>query len=1146
LFGLLVLNAGRVVSTDRLVDELWGESPPPTVDTALQGLVSKLRARLEPDRKRGEPPRLLLTRQPGYLLAVEPTHIDAHRFRRLVVDAEDADPREALNLLRTALDLWRGQALADFTYEPFAQADIAALEELRLTALEKRVEADLALGRHREVIGDLETLVVEHPLRERLRELLMLALYRSGRQAEALEVYADVRLTMVDELGLDPGPSLQRLEELILGQDASLDLQETAVTSAAAAEWLTEERKTVTVLAADVAVSTGDGDEPDPETARRILDRVHREASGVVTGHGGTVEQMLGTTLVGLFGIPRAREDDAVRAVRAAVDLRHLISALNNQLGPAVVMRTRTGIDTGEVVVGETARTTTGGSVVSAGRLQRAADEDQILIGEATRLLIGKAALLEGVDGRAIADYGRPAWRVLDLAPASAVTPVESRLVDREHELEELIAGYRIAVEEQSPYRLTVLGEPGIGKSRLAREVVSRLTDEARVLTGRCPSSGEGVSFWPLREIVQAVAPGLEKDALLRLLGDEDDAEPIADHVLSAIGAAHTQANPSALFPMLRRFFESLARPRPLVLILEDVHWAQSTFLDLVEYLTERVRASVLFLCMARPELVDERPGWVGGSRATGLTLRPLGVENSRDLATIRLSGRMVPARVIDEVLERAQGNPFFVEQLVASIGEQGEVSLPPTVEALLAARIDRLGPAERDLARSASVLGHHFSKDAVIALLPESARRHALKHLRTLERKEFVDSLSSHEEISFRHALVQQAAYRSLTKKTRAELHEGAAAWMESRPEEMDETMGHHLELAYQYRRELGDSDAAALGLRAGEKLAAAGLRSFGRFDAGAAENLLSRARTLLPSGHPEAETVSFRLAEAYETMGRHDDADAILTDLLDKASDEETRVTLKLERAWVRLATGPDPTPLHEMSELAQDALGRFEREETRMLPLFILGEVARRTGRITEMEKTMRQALRYADRSSSTRYQLGARRMLATALDEGLTPVGQCIAECERLVVLRGSENGAVLPILGRLQAMNAQFDLAREMIAKAETLLLERNRARRPLGLVWKRSAEVEILASELEAAEDWLRKAVDLNLAMGIQEETSEAAALLSRVLFQTGRPDEAARMAELSQTQAPSLWPRVGRTPKQSGSARRPSNWCRP
>ncbi|HZD24528.1 MAG TPA: BTAD domain-containing putative transcriptional regulator [Acidimicrobiia bacterium] len=564
LLGLLVLNAARVVSTDRLIDELWGESPPPTVDTALHGLVSQLRARLEPDRKRGEPPRLLLTRQPGYLLAVEPSHIDADRFRRLVVDAEDAEPRQALGLLRTALDLWRGQALADFTYEPFAQADIAALEELRLIALEKRVEAELALGRHREVIGELEALVAEHPLRERFREHLMLALYRSGRQARALEVYADLRLTLVDELGLDPGPSLQSLEELILRQDAYLDLQETAVTSAASAQWLTEERKIVTVLAADVAVSKGDAHEPDPEIARGILDRVHREASGVVTGHGGTVEHMLGTTLVGLFGIPRAREDDAVRAVRAAVDLRHLISALNNQVGHDVVLRTRTGIDTGEVVVGETARTTTGSTVGSAGRLQQGADEGQILVGEATRLLIGKAALLERVDGRAIADYGRPAWRVLDLAPASAVAPAESRLVDREGELEVLIAGYRIAVGEQSPYRLTVLGEPGIGKSRLAREVVSRLTDEARVLTGRCPSSGEGVSFWPLREMVQAVACGFEKDALLRLLGDEDDAEPIAEHVLSAIGGAHTQANPSTLFPMLCRFFESLARSRPL------------------------------------------------------------------------------------------------------------------------------------------------------------------------------------------------------------------------------------------------------------------------------------------------------------------------------------------------------------------------------------------------------------------------------------------------------------------------------------------------------------------------------------------------------------------------------------------------------
>lgn len=1117
LLGVLLLRAGEVISTDRLIDELWGETPPPTVDTALQGLVFRLRRLLEPNRQQGEPPRLLLTRHPGYVLAVEPAQIDADRFRRLMADAEATEPHQAVALLRTALDLWRGPALADFTYEPFAQADIAALEELRLTAEEKRIEAELALGHHRELIGELERLVAQHPLRERLREHLMLGLYRSDRQGEALHVYSDLRDTLLEELGLDPAPSLQELEGRILRQDASLDLVE-AVVAHAPEPWLTEERKMVTVLALDVAVSTDSGGEPDPETTRIILDRLYREASNVVSGHGGTAQRMLGSTLVGFYGIPVTREDDALRAVRAAVDLRHLITAINRELSPEVSLHPRTGIDTGVVVMGETPGDTTGGSVRSAGLLQREAGDGQILVGEATRLLIGKAALVQQV--AAETSYGRSAWRVLDLAPISAVSQAETPIVGRKHELDELLSGYQRVVEEGRPYRLTVVGGPGIGKSRLAREIASQLISEALVLTGHCPSYGNGITFWPLREIVLAVGDGIDKPSLERLLGDGTEAAGIADHVLAAIGSAQTPARPAALFPKLRHFFEFLARSRPLVVILEDMHWAQATFLDLVEYLAEGAAAPIYLLCLARPELLEERPNWAEDS----LELAPLGPAESRALAANRLSGRMVPAQVVDKLLETAQGNPLFVEQLAAAIGEQGDVSVPPTVEALLASRIDRLGPAERDLVRRASVLGHRFTMEALLWLLPDQARPSAPIHLRTLERKEFVVPLPSGTEFAFRHVLVQQAAYRSLTKQMRAHLHELAAGWMEDRPEQLEEAVGYHLEQSFRYHQEIGDPETKAqdLACQAGEKLAAAGLRAFGRFDAGGAENLLTRARALLPGGHRDDWDVSFRLAEAHETMGRHGDAEAILEDLAATASNDATRLTLELERAWVRFAIGPDPMSMDELADLARSALARYEDEDAKtVLPLFILGEVFRRSGRISEMESTLRRCLVHADRSTSTRYQLGARRMLATALEVGRTPVTQCIDECGRLLVLRGRENAAVLPILGRLYAMNSDVDLGRKMVVRAETLLREGARARRPLSLVWKRRAEVELLGGDLDVSEDYLRQAVELDMAMDIREEGAEAAALLSRVLFLRGRYEEAGEMAELSKSQAP-------------------------
>lgn len=1117
LLGALLLRSGEVVSTDRLIDELWGETPPPTVDTALQGLVSRLRRLLEPGRRQGEPPRLLLTRHPGYLLAVEPARIDANRFRRLVVDAEGTEPHQAQALLRTALELWRGPALADFTYEPFAQADISALEELRLTAVEKRIEAELALGHHRDLIGELEGLVAQHPLRERLREHLILALYRSDRQAEALDVYSDLRDMLLEELGLDPAPSLQELEGRILSQDASLDLVD-AVVAHAPEQWLTEERKTVTVLALDVAVTSGSGDEPDPELTRTTLDRLYREASAVVSGHGGTTERMLGSTLVGFFGLPAAREDDALRAVRAGVDVRHLIAALNRELSPEVSLRLRTGVDTGVVVMGATLGETAGGSVRGAGLLQREAGDGQILVGEATRLLLGNAVLVQPVG--VVAGYGRSAWRVLDLAPITAASQPETPLVGRKYELNELLSGYQRVQEENRPYRFTLLGDPGIGKSRLAREFTSQLTSEALVLTGHCPSYGKGVTFWPLREIVHAAAGGVDRRSLEELLSDGEEAVGLAEHVLATIGSGATPASPTALFPKLRQFFEFLARPRPLLMILEDMHWAQPTFLDLVEYLTEGASAPIYLLCLARLELLEEHPNWGGGS----LVLAPLGPEESRALAVSRLSGRMVPAQMVDELLETAQGNPLFVEQLAAAIGERGDVSVPPTVEALLASRIDRLGPAERDLIRCASVLGNRFSVEALLSLLPERARPSAPKHLRALERREFVVPLPSDAEFAFRHVLVQQAAYRSLTKQDRAAFHERTAIWLQSRPGELEENVGYHLEQSFRYHREIGDPESKArdLGHQAGEKLAAAGLRAFGRFDAGGAENLLTRARALLPNGHREKWEVSFRLAEAHETMGRHDDAEAILIDLAATAPDDVTRITLELERAWVRLAIGPDPMSMVDLEDLARSALAQPEHDDaTAVLPLFILGEVFRRTGRIAEMESTLRRCLAHADRSTSTRYQLGARRMLATALELGSMPVPQCIDECGKLLMLRGRENGAVLPILGRLHAMNGEFDLGRRMVGRGEELLRERAQARRPLSLVWKRRAEVEVLAGDRDAAEEYLRQAVEMDMAMDVREEASEAAALLARLLFDKGRFDQAGEMAEVSKSQAP-------------------------
>ena len=1158
LLGLLALRAGEVVSSERLIDQLWGPMPPPTADKALHGLVSILRKRLEPDRDRGAPAKVLQTRPPGYVLTIDRHQVDAHRFRSLVEEAAGAPVATRAALLRDALGLWRGPALDDFTYEPFAQGPIADLEELRLTALEERVEADLARGRHAELVAELEGLTAEHSLRERLRGQLMLALYRAGRQAEALDVYRDARRALVDELGVEPASALQRLEQAILNHDPSLDAPVEAETQAApepaqtdaVRPWLVTGRKTVTVLFADLSQSssTQNGEGVDPEATRPTVRRAYKAAVEMFKRHGGTVEGLIGDVVVAVFGLPVAHEDDAARAVRVAFELRGELEVVNAEAEreQGIRLAARFGINTGEVVVGDPTigRTATSGPPVAvAARLQQTAGEGEVLIGESTRRLLGDAVLVEPVEERSLDGRGRPfaAWRVLDaVLDARALRPrLGSPMLGREAELARLHATLQRAARDARASLAVVLGEAGIGKSRLAVEFAASLGAEAEVLTGHCPPYGEGITFWPLREIVVEAAGGKDRDALLGKLGSVDDAEWIAEQVAGAVGLTETPGRPDELFPALRRFFEALARQHPLVVVVEDAHWAQPTLLDLLEYLVESVRGRVLLLCLARPEFAEQRPGWGESShRGDALFLEPLGEDQAAQLIAARSPGRTLPPETALRVVEMAQGNPLFVEQMVVALRDEGELSIPPSVQALLVARLDRLGPAERDLIRAASVLGRHFAMSTLLALLPKEARPSADRHLEALQRKELLvptgRSTFGGKGFGFRHVLIQRAAYGTITKDARAELHEQVAEWLEAEPGEearaFEEVIGYHLERAHEYRRELGALDAHthALAVRAGTRLAGAGIRAVARFDAVASQNLLSRADALLPADHRQRWEVRRRLAETYQVMGRPRDADAVLSELLQGIeSDAGASVEhfLRLERARVRLATGPDPMSLDAIREDATQALAVFEAvgDESGLAQAhFLLALIHLRLGRPTEMEEVARRGLAHANRSGNAREELGARWLAAMALEPGPRPVHDCILACEDLLRWRGTEHPGVLSDLAYLRSMLGEFDEARELIAHARRLLAERIRARRPLGQVLRRAAGIEILADDLESAERELRKALEVNTDMEERDPISQITAILSRILTMRGNTGEAARLAGISEDHAPS------------------------
>ena len=322
LLAVLALELGRVVSVDRLVEALWPGDPPETAAHAVQVYVSQLRKALGP---------VIATRAPGYELELPAERVDVHRFTKLAQEGraalESEDPAAAEGALRDALALWRGPPLADFLYEPFAQTEIARLDELRTVVLEERIDADLALGRHAELVSELEALVQAQPLRERPRAQLMLALYRSGRQADALAAYRAARETLVEELGIDPGPELRELEAAILRQDESLLLEEAPLARPAM-----QFRRLVTILFVDVVESMALAEALDPEALGRVLQRYFETVSAALTRHGGTVEKYAGDAVMAAFGIPVSHEDDALRAARAALDIGVGIAALNEQL----------------------------------------------------------------------------------------------------------------------------------------------------------------------------------------------------------------------------------------------------------------------------------------------------------------------------------------------------------------------------------------------------------------------------------------------------------------------------------------------------------------------------------------------------------------------------------------------------------------------------------------------------------------------------------------------------------------------------------------------------------------------------------------------------------------------------------------------
>ena len=1135
LLGVLALHAGEVVPAARLVDELWGEAPPATAGKLIQGYVSALRKALGPGT--------IVTRGRGYVLDADPQAVDAARFERLAAAGETAlaaDPAGAEARLAEALALWSGAPLEGLEVEGPARGELERLTELRLAALEDRLEAGLALGRHAGLVGELRTLAAAHPYRERPRALLMLALYRSGRHADALAVYRETHRLLDDELGLEPSARLQRLERRILAQDPELDLPAAKVAPPAAAPPAAAEppaiapapprrdlRRLVTVLSLEVAGLAELAERLDPEVGHRLLDGCAELCAAAVERHRGTLADVAGGTAIALFGADEVHEDDALRAARAAVELRarvaELAAEVEREHGAAIVLAA--GLEAGEVFIGAGTRRgafATGGAIAAAARLRAAAAAEAggVLVGESVRRLVGPGTLV--LDGRA------PAWRLRELRdPASAPARApRTPFVARAGELAALRAALRDALAASACRMVTVVGLPGIGKSRLVAELAAGVRDAATVVVGRCVPYGEGITYRPVAELVRQLAGGDPERRLPELLPGDDAAATIAGHVLG-VGQAGA-AQPDEIAAAIRRLLERAARDRPLVVVVEDVHWAEPTLLDLLEYVAAfSSGAPLLLVCVARPELLDAHPRWAAPQPDRALlVLEPLSGDDAAELVR-GLAAEALGRHAAERIVERAEGNPLFLEQLVAAQAESGTETLPPSLHAVLAARIDRLEPGERGVLASASVEGRTFHRGALAELVPAEERADLDRHLVALVRKRLIRAdrpeLAGDDAFRFAHALVREAAYEGTPKHDRAELHERLADWLATRRDARDEVVGHHLAQACGYRAELGrprERDGA-LAAAAAQRLRAGARAALDRGDLPAAARLLERAAGLLAPADPARPALLLELGGARFGAGRLAEADGALAQAEDAAramGDARLAARARVERALLALQAAPDAggDEAERVAGAALQTLDGHGDELGQCRAWCLRAWIAWTQGQAARADDAWRRAAGHAERAGDERELFDILCWRASAAVFGPTPVPEAIRRCEEIRErVRGSlvALSVVLHPLAALHAMQGDFDRARRLVREGNAILGELGRLQ---SAVSHHEALVELLAGEPAAAEAQLRAGYEKLEEMGEHTLIATTAAMLAQAVLAQGRPEEAARFCAIA------------------------------
>jgi DNA-binding SARP family transcriptional activator len=1161
LLALLLARRDELVSSDAATEALWPDRPPKDPRNALQLAVSRLRRALagstgllaEP------PPDVVVGAAGGYSLRLPVGWVDADRFETLaqagraqLVRNEAAD---AAGTLRGALSMWRGPAFADVHDEPFAQASIGRLDELRIAAVADRIDADLALRRHAQVVGELETLVGQHPLRERLRAQLMLALYGSGRQAEALAIYRDTRRLLIEELGVEPSRELRDAHRLVLRQGELPPPVAGSAPPDPVRLRAPARRRLLTCVVAVPHSADMPGSQSDPEAVRATLLDLRSRIAGICGAYHGIVRDSEAAAFTIVFGWPHSRENDALNAVVAARQLVRGRAGGPAERSPHQPLPLGVGVATGEVVTtpGTRASFLLGDLAERAGALARAASRGEVLVAPSTWQLVSHAAHgSQGPAGTTLPGDHSAAIALgdVDADAASIRRRWEGPYIGRRAELGLLADAFNAARSHGAGQLVTLLGDAGVGKTRLSLEFERLVLPDAIVLRGRCRLYDEGVPYRPFQEILERAADGAAPDEWLMSMGVGQE---VRDVILAMLGRTQERTG-GQIHWAIGRVMAAITQRFPAVIIVDDVQHASPEVLDLLEALAEPLRGMpVLMICLARPEQL-QGPGWVSGWRsARALTLQPLGEAESRLLLAQLIpegahgAARRLPAATRSELVATAAGNPLFLEQLARHLQEKpgGQASFPPALHGLLASRLDLLPQDERTLLERGAVEGDLFHLESVAAG-PGPGRSAAIsgssldRTLDALIRRDLVapvvgGGLGGRSAVGFRHRLIREAAYAMLTRADRARLHEQHADWLSqlTPPEPAGPArQASHLEQAHEHLLAIGDPGrrAAAIAARAGRLLTDAARQAHRSGELAAETGFLERARRMLgPQSAAAAELLSI-LASALVEAGTFDRA----ADVAGLGATEGARlglpavrwrsaVELERTRLYARpdaVDTGASLDVVRQASEiftLLGDDLGLARAHYLHAELLWMNGEPDR-AGEHCE------QQVRHAKRIAAGFEVAAGQAYIAWSLVDGRTPVQQGLRRLTELTAEAAGDRVARLGLLGFqavLRSMAGKQEEAGALMKQSRQGLadLHLNMTGAAMALF---DARMRLRAGDHRGAEEAIQDALRTGRRGGDRWVESTALVDLAHVLIAGRRQQDAARaIAEIDTVPAP-------------------------